>query len=68
MQIELITSPFLFLDTWLLLNKLNAFNFLSKVQGIINIISAGAHVSVCVLSTDMPASSQSTANHWIKKN
>lgn len=67
MQIELITFPFLFLATWLLLNKLKAFNFLSKVQGIIKVFSAEANVSVCVLSTVMPVSSQSTANHWIGK-
>lgn len=67
MQIEMITFPFLFIDTCLFLNKIKALNFLPTVQGIINAISAEANVSVCVLSTDTPASSQSTANHWIRK-
>lgn len=68
MQIELMTFPFLLRETCLLLNKLKAFNFLSMVQGIINVISAEANVSGRVHSTDTPDSSQSRANHWIRKN
>lgn len=63
-QTNLITFPFLFLETCLLLNKLTALYFLSKVTGA----RKRKRKWLCPFSWHMPSPSQKRTNHWIKKN